>query len=150
MERLLAAHDPPLTLTGYLALRAAAEPGLTGGELARRTGVSEPAVSQLLRGLERQGLLRRRPGEEDRRRQAVDLTETGERAVASAADLLGERLADLLGRLGPREAETLAALLGAAEAALAGTAPPRRPPPPRPPRPASLPGPRARTPRRRP
>ena len=44
-ERLLAAHDPPLTLAQYLTLHAIARDGVGGSELARRTGVSGPAVS---------------------------------------------------------------------------------------------------------
>src|SRR4051794_30657186 len=46
MERLLPRHDPALTVAQYLALQAVAGGGASGGELARRTGVSGPAVSQ--------------------------------------------------------------------------------------------------------
>jgi DNA-binding MarR family transcriptional regulator len=51
IERLLAQHDPPLTVTQYLALRAIASERISATELARRAGVSGPAVSQLLAGL---------------------------------------------------------------------------------------------------
>src|SRR6266705_406689 len=36
IERLLAAHDPPLTVAQYLALEAVAEGEMVGAELARR------------------------------------------------------------------------------------------------------------------
>jgi DNA-binding MarR family transcriptional regulator len=55
----------------------------TSAELARRTGVSAAAVSQLLGALEAAALVRRVPGE-DRRRQDLALTEAGERALAAA------------------------------------------------------------------
>src|SRR5437667_148337 len=40
IERVLAAHEPQLTLGQFLALRAIAAERLTAAELARRTGVS--------------------------------------------------------------------------------------------------------------
>src|SRR3954452_909714 len=78
MERLLARHDPPLTVTQYLALRAVAREDIVGTELARRAGVSGPAVSQLLAGLDKAGLIDRRASEDDRRRHALGLTPAGE------------------------------------------------------------------------
>ena len=57
IERLLAGHDPPLTVAQYLALQAIAEGEVVGAELARRAAVSPAAVSQLLATLEESGLL---------------------------------------------------------------------------------------------
>ena len=59
IERLLAQHDPPLTVTQYLALRAIVRERISATELARRAGVSGPAVSQLLAGLADAGLIER-------------------------------------------------------------------------------------------
>jgi DNA-binding MarR family transcriptional regulator len=140
IERLLAQHEPALTVTQYLALRAIATDGLSGAELAKRAGVSGPAVSQLLAGLAAAGLLERREFERDRRRQTLSLSRAGERARASAEALLRQRLGSLLGELRHPDAEALARVLPRVEAALAGAAPPRRPPPPPPP----LGGPRRR------
>lgn len=134
IERLLAGHDPPLTVPQYLALRAIEHEGVSGSELARRTGVSGPAVSQLLAGLADAGLLERRTLADDRRRLALALSPTGEQAFHSAEALLRERLARLLGDLPRPEVDALSRLLPQVEAALSGTAPPRRPPPPGPPR----------------
>jgi DNA-binding MarR family transcriptional regulator len=130
IERLLAGHDPSLTLTQFLALRAIATEGVSGSQLARRTGVSGPAVSQLLGGLAGAGLLERHELVEDRRRQTLALSARGERALVSAQTLLRERLSSLLAELPRPEAEALARALPRVEATLSGAPPPRRPRPP--------------------
>ena len=133
IERLLAHNEPPLTVPQFLALRAIAREELSGSELARRTGVSGPAVSQLLAGLARSGLLERSATADDRRRHRLSLTPVGERAVQAASRMLGERLGELLAGLPRPEIDALARALPSVEARLSGAAPPRRPPPPRPP-----------------
>jgi MarR family transcriptional regulator, temperature-dependent positive regulator of motility len=141
IERLLAGHEPPLTVAQYLALQAVDEGDVVGSELARRTAVSPAAVSQLLAALEKAGLLQRQRLADDRRRQPLALTEQGERTLRSAQTVLREQLAGLLTNLSPPEADALAHLLERLEASLGGTAPPprpHRPPPPpqrRPPKP---------------
>ena len=136
IERLLARHEPPLTVPQYLALRAIARDGVSGAELAERAGVSGPAVSQLLAGLSEAGLIERRTVAEDRRRQALALSATGERSFRAAEALLRRRLGALLSALPRPETDALSRLLPRVEAALSGTAPPRRPPPPLPPKPS--------------
>src|SRR5213080_5303966 len=84
IERLLAGHEPPLTVAQYLALQAVGEGEVVGAELARRTAVSPAAVSQLLAALEESGLLTRGRLEDDRRRQPLALTEHGQSALRSA------------------------------------------------------------------
>ena len=127
IERLLAAHDPPITVAQYLALQGVAGGDVVGSELARRAAVSAAAVSQLVAGLEAAGLVERRRLADDRRRQPLALTSRGREALASAQDLLHERLADLLADLPAPETDALARLLPRIEDALAGTAPPPRP-----------------------
>src|SRR5205809_5883822 len=134
IERLLAAHAPPLTVAQYLALQAIADGEVVGAELARRAAVSPAAVSQLLATLEESGLLARGRLEDDRRRQSLAPTEQGRQALRSAQAELRNRLAGLLGDLPPPEADALAGLLERLLASLSGTPPPprpRRPPPPR-------------------
>jgi DNA-binding MarR family transcriptional regulator len=133
VERVLASHEPPLTVAQYLALRAIQSAPLSGAELARRTGVSGPAVSQLLSALEGAGLLQRQPAETDRRSRDLALTARGEAVLASATTLVSERLAELLTDLPKPEADALTRLLERVEAALSGQPPPRRPHPPPPP-----------------
>jgi DNA-binding MarR family transcriptional regulator len=132
IERLLAHHEPPLTPAQYLALRAIAKDELGGSELARRTGVSSSATSQLVAGLSDAGLIERVTQGDDRRRQTLKLTGRGERTLASARNALQVGLLDVIAEaeLPPPEADALARGLPHLEAALAGTPPPRRPPPP--------------------
>lgn len=138
IERLLASHEPPLTVTQYLALRAIDEGGLAGAELARRASVSPAAVSQLLQTLEATGLVERRPSPGDRRRRSLALGARGRATLASAQRLLQDELATLLADLPHPEVDALGRLLTRLERTLSGTAPPPRPPrppKPRPPRP---------------
>jgi DNA-binding MarR family transcriptional regulator len=143
IERLLAAHDPSLTVAQFLALRSISTGGMSGSELARRTGVSGPAVSQLLSGLADAGLIERREFVEDRRRQTLATSARGQQALTSAQNLLRERLSSLLVELPHPEADALARALPRVEATLSGVAPPPRLPSPRPPS-IPPPGPRRR------
>jgi len=145
IERLLSGHAPALTTPQYLALRAIAREPTSVSDLARRAAVSGPAATQLVNGLESAGLIERQPDEDDRRRQRLALTPDGEKGLRSADALLTDRLATLLESLPPPEIDALSLALPVVEAALAGTAPPRRPPPPPPPGR----GPRPPRPRRR-
>jgi DNA-binding MarR family transcriptional regulator len=135
VERLLAGHDPPLTLAQYLALEAVAEGDVAGVELARRAAVSPAAVSQLVAALEDASLIARALVPDDRRRQPLVLTDAGEGALRSVRRLLRDRLGALLGELPPPETEALTRALERLDAILQGQPPPRRPhaPPPRPP-----------------
>lgn len=132
IERLLAAHDPSLTVAQYLALQAIGDGEVVGAELARRAAVSPAAISQLLAGLEDAGMLTRDRLGDDRRRQALALTDQGRWVLESARTALRERLAGLLADIPPRETDALARLLERLEGSLSGTPPPPRPP--RPPR----------------
>jgi DNA-binding MarR family transcriptional regulator len=140
IERLLAAHEPSLTVAQFLTLRAIAGGASSVSELARRAGVSGPAVSQLLSGLAEAGLLERRELDADRRRQALELSPSGKRTLTSAQTLLRGRLSMLLADLPRPEADALARALPRVEALLSGAPPPRRAPAP----------PAGRPPRRRP
>jgi DNA-binding MarR family transcriptional regulator len=140
IERLLTQQHPPLTVAQYLALRAIAREGVSGTELARRSGVSGPAVSQLLAGLADDDLVARQPAEDDRRRVTLALTPAGKRTLRGAETLLRKRLSPLLQELPRPEADALSRALPALEAALSGAPPPRRPAPPPPPAAGRVPG----------
>jgi len=135
IERLLAGHEPPLTLGQFSALRAIAAEPLSAADLARRTGVSGAAVSQLVAALESAGWVQRARAEDDRRRHGLGLTSAGDAVFRSATRLLRAQLGSLLGGIPPREGEQLARLLKRVEEGLGGSPPPRRPPHPPPRRP---------------
>jgi DNA-binding MarR family transcriptional regulator len=133
MERLLAGLPEPLTLAQYLVLTAAGEGEVLAAELARAAGVSDPAVSQLVGGLERDGLVERRRSVADRRRFPVLLTGAGRARLRSADRALEQRLSDLLDPLPRPEADALGRALPKVAQLLSGQPLPRRlPPPPRP------------------
>lgn len=132
IERVLAFHEPQLTLGQFLALRAIAAEPLTAAELARRTAVSSAAVSQLVAALDHAGWIERSHAPEDRRRQTLALTTAGADAYRSASRSVHIRLGELLAALPHPEADRLGGSLERLEQALSGTPPPRRPPPPRP------------------
>lgn len=135
MERLLARHRPALTQGQYLALRAIGRESLGATELARRTGVSGPAVSQLVAALTDQGLVTRSPATTDRRRHELALTKRGERVLESASEAIRAGLDGLIEDLPRPETDALARALPRVEELLSGAPPPRRPAPPRPPEP---------------
>jgi len=134
-ERLLAVHEPPLTLAQYLVLEALARGRASGAELARQAGVSPAAVSQLVAGLEQAGLVERATAGPDRRSRPLSLTASGKRALGSARRLLDQRLSEPLRALPRPEGDALTRSLEAVEALLLGTAPPARRRPPGPPKP---------------
>jgi DNA-binding MarR family transcriptional regulator len=127
-ERLLAGHEPPLTVTQYLALRAISDEGTPAAELARRAGVSGPAVSQVLAGLAGAGLIQRAPVPSDRRWQALALSPAGQRVERSARLLLRDRFGELLVGLPHPETDALRRALPQVEAIMSGSPPPHRPP----------------------
>lgn len=129
LERLLSAHEPQLTVAQFLALRSIALGGGGAADLARSAGVSAAAVSQLVAGLERAGLVVRTPVPHDRRRLELSVSDAGHGALASAAALLRSQLGAVLAEVPAPEADALVRLVGRVEAALAGTPPPRRPRP---------------------
>lgn len=128
-ERLLAGHQPPLTTTQYLALRVISDEAIPAAELARRAGVSGPAVSQVLAGLGEAGLIQRTPVPSDRRWHALALSAQGHSVLSSAQALLGERFVELLSELPHPETSALARALPHVAATLSRSPPPRRPPP---------------------
>jgi DNA-binding MarR family transcriptional regulator len=132
IERLLAAHEPALTVAQFLALDAIASGEAAGADLARRAAVSPAAVSQLLSGLEEAGLVQRLRSEEDRRRQPLALTDTGVETLRSARLELRLGLGWALADLPPHEADALGRALERVRAMLSGSPPPRRPPRPGP------------------
>jgi len=123
-----ACRDLALTPAQFGALTVLqAQPGLDQSSLARALGFDKVTVLRVLRGLEGRGLVRRGPGEANRRTVSVSLTSGGEqvlrlaqkpaerayrRLMAPLDALQQEQLLDLLQRLtGGLEAEARAAFV---------------------------------------
>jgi DNA-binding MarR family transcriptional regulator len=82
-------------------------------ELAALEGVTQPAMTQLVSRLEREGLAERRPLAGDRRVVAVHLTGAGRADLARRRAGQAERLARLLAGLPASDREAIAAALPA-------------------------------------
>jgi MarR family transcriptional regulator, organic hydroperoxide resistance regulator len=70
---------PPqfFVLAALLHVQSRARPGPTQKELADRTGIDVNTTSQIVRGLERRGIVRRQPHPQDSRAVALGLTQAG-------------------------------------------------------------------------
>lgn len=82
-------------------------------ELAGQQGVSQPAMTQLVSRLERDGLVRRTTGESDRRVVVVDVTSPGRELAAIRRGQRAAVLADLLGRMDPADQAAISEALPA-------------------------------------
>jgi len=75
--------------------------------LAAATGVSQPAMTQLVGRLEREGLVTRLIDPEDARATLVSISEAGSALRARLHDSLDQRLVELLSTLSPDEEAAL-------------------------------------------
>jgi DNA-binding MarR family transcriptional regulator len=106
------------------ALRHA--PGASVSELAVNGMITQQTTSEIVRGLERKGLVERRPDQRDRRVGRLSLTKAGT-AILAQADERVRGIEDLaLDGLPPGEREIVAAWLVACAATLTTRAPERR------------------------
>ncbi|MGH3170902.1 MAG: MarR family winged helix-turn-helix transcriptional regulator [Trebonia sp.] len=109
----------PLGISGReaAALRAvSAQPPESQGEIARRMGVDRTTMVALIDELEAKRLVRRRQDPGDRRRNVVELTDSGRSAVSQADDAAVRAEREFLRPLSADEAErfrkSLRVLLG--------------------------------------
>jgi len=114
-----AAALEPLGINGREAavLRAIADRyPVSQGEIARVMNVDRTTMVALIDDLQGKGLVRRRQDPDDRRRNAVELTDVGRDTARRAADAVERVERDFLGRLPSAEAaqfkKNLRALLG--------------------------------------
>jgi DNA-binding MarR family transcriptional regulator len=87
-------------------------PGIGIRELAARERVSPPAMTKHVDRLERDGLVERKPSEDDRRRVGIRLTEDGQRLLRRVRS---RRTAWLAQRLAELDEDALAAIAAAVE-----------------------------------
>jgi DNA-binding MarR family transcriptional regulator len=85
-----------LSTAQYATLMILADdPGRTPAEIGRKVASSRQAATELLAGLERDGLITRRPHPSDRRTQQAHLTDAGRRRLAAAKVAVARREAEL-------------------------------------------------------
>ena len=81
---------------------------LTLGELAAAEHVRPPTMTGIVNGLERDGLVRRRPSGHDRRAVLIEATAAGKKLLQRARGARIDLIEDRLGDLSPAQLETIA------------------------------------------
>ena len=99
-------------------------PGVIQRDLARITRTTAGAVSSLLQGLERRGLVERRTEPGDDRSKRLHATQAGTDLIAGVDTAMDDVQEAILGPLNPPEREALQALLSKITAALPKPTPP--------------------------
>ena len=97
-----------------------ANPGLRQADLVQVYGLDKSTLSVVVARLAKRGLIRQRRDEEDRRRQAFDLTAEGGRVLEKATEIVEDQERRMIDALPPGEAERLMAALRRIVAALDG------------------------------
>ena len=97
-----------------------ANPGLRQADLVQVYGLDKSTLSVAVARLAKRGLIRQRRDEEDRRRQAFDLTAEGGRVLEKATEIVEDQERRMIDALPPGEAERLMAALRRIVAALDG------------------------------
>ena len=112
VRRLSPSREFSLTAASTLATLSSSGPArLT--ELAAQEGVTQPAMTQLISRLERQGLAIRQGDAVDGRVVRVSITPAGEDLLARRRAIRASRLAELLRDLPPGDEASIAAALPA-------------------------------------
>lgn len=92
-----ACEEAGLNLAQYRALTSAGGAGRRASELANATSVSRPALTSLMKGMERSGLIAREVVDDDGRGVRFVATPLGAQRLRHAELLLVERFTDMLG-----------------------------------------------------
>jgi DNA-binding MarR family transcriptional regulator len=92
-----------------LAVQAAGDQGV--GAIATAAGLAQPTVTRSLGGLERGGLISRRPADRDRRGTTVGLTTHGRKLLREKQDEIADRMVVLWSELSNAERELAVPLL---------------------------------------
>jgi DNA-binding MarR family transcriptional regulator len=108
----VALGDVDLSPSQYRLLLFLSEGNAAASAVAGRLAVSRPSVTALADGLEKRGLLQRKPDPADRRKVAHELTEAGKLALTAADDAVAEQLAGIAAHLDSDQADQ--ALVGLA------------------------------------
>jgi DNA-binding MarR family transcriptional regulator len=96
---------------GSVLLPLWAEDGLRMGELAERSRLSKQTMTTMVRLVEADGLIERRPDPDDGRATRVWLTPLAIDFAPVAAEVAGELEREMVAKLGPRRAQALEHML---------------------------------------
>jgi DNA-binding MarR family transcriptional regulator len=110
-RRLRDNFDITLPRFDLLAQLDRAPNGMTLGELSQRMMVTNGNITGLVDRLAREGLIRRRPSQKDRRVQIVSLTAEGRRFFRAMAKVNADWVGEIFAGLSPRDIEVLMPLL---------------------------------------
>ncbi len=88
------------------------------GALAEAAGIARPTATRMLDGLERQGIVERRPSTKDRRIVSVQLTARGRKLLNRKRKLVDEKRRAVFESLAPEDRESAARLLRTLAAAI--------------------------------
>jgi DNA-binding MarR family transcriptional regulator len=104
----------PSEIRVLFCIRGAMKPGASEikvSEISKLLYVTSPTVTQLLKGLETQGLIERHVDPVDRRSVGVTLTEKGEKVTQQAMESVARSLQGLIEYLGEEDSNRLVELL---------------------------------------
>jgi DNA-binding MarR family transcriptional regulator len=104
----------PSEVRVLFCLKKGVKPGaaeMKVSEISKQLQVTPPTVTQLLKGLEANGLIERHTDPLDRRAVGITLSEKGEMVTRKAADAFSSSLNGLIEYLGEEESNQLAELL---------------------------------------
>ncbi|MGV9614250.1 MarR family winged helix-turn-helix transcriptional regulator [Nocardia xishanensis] len=91
-----------LSTSQYATLMmTAAQPGMSVADIAREVASTRQAANEMIGGLEKEGLIERRPHPTDRRTHQIQVTEAGMRRYAAARVAVARREAELEADLTP-------------------------------------------------
>jgi DNA-binding MarR family transcriptional regulator len=91
---------------GFVLL-AAREGRLTAGEVTELLGMTKQATSQLLEAMEAEGLVERRPDDDDARVKRVAITDKGRRLLATVEEIYAELEQEWAEHIGPDAVEAV-------------------------------------------
>lgn len=107
-----------VSIPQFRALKAISEGIAQPSELARRMGVTLPAATSMLDGLEAQGLVERKRGPVDRRAVYLSLTPAADPVMAEVEQVILDATIEILSCLDAAQQERLLLALGDLEECL--------------------------------
>jgi DNA-binding MarR family transcriptional regulator len=101
----------PSEIRVLFCIKKGGNPEIRVSEISKYLNVTPPTVTQLVKGLEANGLVKRHTDPADRRTSSFTLTEKGEIVTQKASKAFAESLNGLIEYLGEEESNQLADLL---------------------------------------